>query len=199
METRHARLSVWALVLVTFFALFGGQSAFAYNTTKMRAEEAGWVCKPGGTGPSGCQEVKLGVTAKINNANLADGRFEYFNRTTKFNVKGKVDSLVVKPSNTATPADPSHPCYAAAIFDATGQQIAGPPLNAPYANITGTCDNGMCDQFVITVVDDDSAQHNTDWVCNVHMHGTDKKGIAEVYDDQGQPLQHGHVEVHPAQ
>src|SRR6476661_166638 len=83
METKHARLSVWALVLFTFFALFGGQSAFAYDNTKARAEAGGWVCKPGGTGPSGCQEVKLGLTAKTNKANVPDGRFEYMNKTTK--------------------------------------------------------------------------------------------------------------------
>jgi hypothetical protein len=196
METKHARLSVWALLLFTCFALFGGQSAFAYDNTKMRAEAAGWVCKPGGTGPSGCEEVKLGLTGKMNKGNIADGRFEYMNKTTKFNVNGKITSLVVKPHNAAATADPSHPCYAAAIFDG-GIQIAGPPLSAPYANITGTCDNGMCDQFVMTVVDDDSTHKKNDWVCNVHMHGNDKKGHAEVYDDPGQPLQKGSVEVHP--
>jgi len=84
----------------------------------------------------------------------------------------------------------------AAVVFVGGTQVSGPPLDAPYAKVSGTCDDGTC-TFDATVVDDDSGGHPPDWVCDLHMHGTDKKGNSEVYDDPGQPLQHGHFEVHP--
>lgn len=194
METRQSRLSVWALLLFACFALFGGQSVFAMDNTKPRVEAAGSICKPDFTSPNGCAEVKLGLTGKVNKATMVDGRFEYMNRLSKYNVHGRINSMVVNPHPTASM---SHPCYAAAIVDpVTGIQVGGPPLNAPYATVDGTCEDGSC-SFHVTVVDDDSARRTTDWACDIHMHGTDKKGNVENYDDPGQPFQHGKVEVHP--
>lgn len=194
METRQSRLSVWALVLFTCFALFGGQSLFAWDNTKPRVEAAGWICKPDFTNPNGCAEVKLGLTGKVTKTSMIDGRFEYLNRLSKYNVHGRINSMVV---NSQPVANTSHPCYAAVTFNpATNTQVAGPPLNAPYATVDGTCEDGSC-SFHVTLVDDDSPNHTADWACDIHMHGTDKKGKVENYDDAGQPFQRGTVEVHP--
>src|SRR4051794_10196684 len=95
MDRKHSRLGVWALTLVTCLAVFGAQSAFAIDNTKPRVEGAGWVCQPGGALPSGCQETKFGITGKYTKANLPDGRFEYMNRNTKYNVSGVVDNVVI--------------------------------------------------------------------------------------------------------
>lgn len=194
METRQSRLGVWALVLFTCFAIFGGQSAFAWDSTKQRVEVGGWICKPDANGPSGCAEVKIGLTAKINKMTMPDGRFEYLNRLSHFSVRGHINAFSV---NSQPKADSSNPCYAAAIFNGT-VQVAGPSLTAPQATVDGSCDDGSC-TFHATFVDDDSSNKATDWVCNPQMTGTDKKGVAENYmTDPGEPLQRGRVEIHPA-
>ena len=192
METTHSRLSVWALVLFACFALFGGQSAFAMDTTKPRVEAAGSFCKPDFNGPNGCAEIKLGLTGKVTKTTMVDGRFEYMNRLSKYNVHGNIYSMVVNPQ---PPADASNPCFASAIFVGT-TQVGGPPLTAPQATVDGSCTDGSC-SFHVTVVDDDSANRTADWVCDLHMHGTDKKGRVENNDDPGEPFTHGKVEVHP--
>ena len=143
--------------------------------------------------PGHVDEIKFGITARCskNSGSLVactgpqtEGRFEYFNRFTGFKIKGRITSFHMQ-----TAADSlCQPSF-----------LLGPPETAPTASIQGQCDDdSICSMFQIDVVDVDPKGNGADWVCNVHVHGIDKKGRTEDNDDQpGQPLNRGKVELHP--
>ena len=178
MNGRHLRLSAWLLVLFTCFAFIGSPSAYAWDngtSHQPRVEAAGWYCTPAFGPPSGCAEIKFGITAKNDKTGNPQGRFEYMNHFTGYSAKGRITAFT--PHN-ATCADP----FA--------------PNGLPAATVKGMCDDGSC-SFQMDVVDDDTVKHQPDWVCNVQVSGTDKKGHSEANMDAGEPIQHGNVEIHP--
>jgi hypothetical protein len=175
MGRNHSRLAFWVLAGVTALAVFGGQPAYAWDSHQPRVEGAGWFSTTNFT-TFAQDEIKLGVNAKLNKLSVPDGRFEIMNKTNKFNVHGRVTNVTFHPAT----------CGA---FNA--------PNGQPAATIWGQCDDhAVCSQVQFDVVDNDSGGHNPDWVCNVHVHAVDEKGRTEDMDDPGDPMNHGHVEVH---
>jgi hypothetical protein len=179
MGRSHSRLGVYALAVLTCLVLFGADNAFAANKTQPRVEGAGWYFN------TTDQEVKLGLTANFTSTNGQQGRFEVFNKNTGATVKGRIMTWsFIADGACGPPPDPG---------------FIGPPAGAPGASLHGVCDDGNTCNFDMNVVDGGN-KRSSDFVCMVHVNGTDKKGrpITENQDNP-QPLDKGKINVKQAQ
>lgn len=194
MGRNHIRLGVWALAILTSFAVFGDHTAYAWNS-QPRVQAGGWVFQ-GNTG----EKVKFGLTGRCTDGgftsmpnqglstsekcNQAKGEFEYKNQGSGLKAHGHVTSLTFEPVFAGD----------GCATDAAGGNSALTGRKA--AHLTGMCPDGSC-SFDIKVVDGDDAPPPPgqpspgDWVCNVTVQ--DNKHAPDNYF--GAPLVKGDVEV----
>ncbi|SRR6266550_215556 len=158
MGRTQLRLGVWALALLTCFAVVGDHTAFAADG--QRLEAAGWYF---GFNPNKADdfspEIKFGVTGKDDHGNKL-GRFEYFDTFNGLKVHGKLTYLEFHPNYCAS----NNP------FD--------PPLTGPAVTVHGQCDNdgdgGSPCSFQMDLVDGGDPGKGKDLVCNVMVQGFGK-------------------------
>lgn len=178
MGRKTPRLAMWALAILTSFAVAGNHSAFADDNHGPRVNAGGQFPTPNPLAPSGTGKVTFGVTAKFKHDGTPDGRFEYFNHTTGLQAHGVITSLTM---GSASPA-----CIYAAGDGAAGKTTA---------TVTGQCKDGSC-SFSMELLDgDDSSPNVGDWVCNVNVQGYTKTHTPGADTDPGEPVTHGNVEV----
>src|SRR5712692_1627868 len=104
----HLRLAVWALAIVTSFAIFGDDTAYAWNT-QPRVMAGGLFFKDDPTNlPAGSDKVRFGVTGRCDILGTTTvgssstcvsprGRFEYHNKFTGLKARGRITSLTFEP------------------------------------------------------------------------------------------------------
>jgi hypothetical protein len=179
MGRKTPRLAMWALAILTSFAVAGNHSAFANDNHGARVNAGGQFTTPSPFAPSGSAKVTFGVTGKFkHDGTTPDGRFEYFNHSSGLQVHGELDMITF---GTASPA-----CVA---FGDSG--LAG----KPSATVHGQCKDGSC-SFSMELVDgDDSSPNVGDYVCNVNVSGNTKMHMPGSDSDPAEPVTHGNVEV----
>lgn len=179
MGRKTPRLAVWALAILTSFAIVGNHTAFADDNHGPRVNAGGQFPTPNPDAPSGTAKVTFGVTGKYKHDGVTpDGRFEYFNHTSGLQVHGYITGLTFGTASSA--------CVA---FGDPG--LAG----KPSATVTGQCKDGSC-SFSMELVDgDDSSPNVGDYVCNVNVTGYTKMHTPATDMDPAEPVTHGNVEV----
>src|SRR5438128_1600850 len=141
----HLRLGVWALAILTSFAVFGNHTAYAWNN-QPRVQAGGSVFQ-GNTN----EKVIFGLTGRCTDAgftsapnpgppvlsmtetcNGSKGQFEYHNKGSGLKAHGKVTTL------TFEPVRPTDGCAT--------PELAGDAnlVGKKAAHITGTCPDGSC-------------------------------------------------------
>ena len=209
MSSKHSRLGVWGLALVTCLA-FGGQSAFAWNNQpRVHAAGSFFHNDPNNLAGGFSDKVQFGVNGRCNNDGFSVdpvsgaqtcnntrqnlGEFDYHNQFTKVNAHGKIQVLTFQKDSDC----------AAILYDST---LAG----KPEATIKGggQCPVGGCPDpngglphqynFEITVVDaDDTAPQGKDAVCKVFVNGMNNMHLPAAESDSGNYLTKGDVEIKP--
>jgi hypothetical protein len=176
MGPARLRPGITALAVFACLAL-SSQLALAANSSQPAAEGAGWYFNTTN------DEVKFGITANFSRNFAPQGRFDFFNTVTGANVQGTITSW--EPMNDACGSFTPDPFFTT------------PPQGAPGAVLHGVCDKGANCTFDINVVDGGSpGSKGKDFVCKVHVVGTDKRGNSIIEDQQAfQPIARGNINI----
>ena len=179
MGRKTPRLAMWALAILTSFALVGNHTAYA-DSHGPRVNAGGQFTTPNPDAPAGSAKVTFGVDGKYKHDATPDGHFEYFNHSSGLHAHGRINTLTF---GTASPS---------CVFFG-GDQLAG----KPSATVSGQCDDGSC-SFSMELVDAGKSpkRDGQDFVCNVNVNGQGKMHLPASDSDPAEPVIHGNVEIH---
>ncbi len=183
MGRTQLRLAVWALAILTSFAIFGEHTALASGNNP-KVEGGGWFPTPNPDARNGTAKANFGITGKFDKNGMTEGNFEYHNETSGLKAHGKLTVLAFH-----TVCDPA----LSTCTDACGF-FAPQLIGKPAATVGGQCDNASC-SFSMDVIDGGDPGKFNDYVCNVMVTGPAKNNTVSTDADPAEPLGGGNIKI----
>jgi hypothetical protein len=213
MGRNQIRLGVWALAILTCFAIFGDHTAYAWqHETQPRVMAGGqyFMNDPTNT-PGGSDRISFGINGRCESGTTCT--------STGVTFLGNCDALgnctpITIPANGQNPKGTfeyfnhfsklkTHGKITDIVFRTLQASDTCPNLaqnlnlvGAPSAIVKGSCNDGSC-SFQLEVVDGDDrgiSPNPGDWVCNVQVSSTSTSHSGSDSDTASQ-LVRGDIEI----